>query len=51
MADFVVPLELMGDDKKNVREEYLVSCKRSLDDYRDLISKGVLPEVARQCTP
>ena len=51
MADFVVPLELMGEDKKDVREEYLASCKRSLDDYRDLIAKGVLPEVARQCTP
>lgn len=51
MADFVVPLELMGDDKAEQRKMYLDSCNRSLNEYRALIDNGVLPEVARQCTP
>jgi len=49
-GDFVMPVE-MENAYEDRQIEYLKSNKRALEDYRDLINKGIKHEVARQVLP
>lgn len=50
MADFVVPVEIEKQGPEYVKE-YLASCKKSIEEYKNLIDKGIDHSVARQVLP
>lgn len=50
MADFVVPVEIEKQGPEFVRE-YLEACKKSIEEYKGLIAKGIDHSVARQVLP
>ena len=47
---FVMPVEIMKSSK-DVQDMYVQSCRKSIQDYCDLIEKGVECEVARDVLP
>ena len=50
MADFVVPVEIQKQGPTYVKE-YLEACKKSIEEYKSLIDKGIDHSVARQVLP
>lgn len=50
MADFVVPIEIEQQGPEYVKE-YLKACKKSIEEYKNLIDKGIDHSVARQVLP
>ena len=50
MADFVVPIEIEQQGPAYVKE-YLEACKKSIEEYKGLIEKGIDHSVARQVLP
>lgn len=50
MADFVVPVEIEEQGPEYVKE-YLLACKKSIEEYKSLIDKGIDHSVARQVLP
>lgn len=55
IADFVIPIEMLEISDENLKtktiSKYLDTNSKSLEKYRDLISDGIKPEVARQVLP
>lgn len=39
--NFTIPYELLDESKVLEREKYLTSCKRSMENYKDLVDSGV----------
>lgn len=50
MADFVIPVELENADI-NLKKQYLIGCKNSVEEYKNLIKNNVDHSVARQVLP
>lgn len=48
-ADFVIPYEIINDEQK--KQEYLNSCKQSMQDYEKLVKAGINHDDAAYCMP